>query len=420
MTATIAPPDARVLPPFVRVAAKLFRRGPAVTLREWRKRVLRAAYRRGSTNRARDVPAEEADPVIVESGRALQQQLLDANERKHAALGYRVLMLRPRSLTAEIWFGDLERCMRYAGIDCRVMAHDTPTAESNAAFETFQPNVFIATEAPESLTALDLPFVLSYKRRHGCLRLFIPVWHATGPRANVPSGRSTPEQDEWRRRLRWSGLTADAHFSIFEPEFHQRFSRDSNGPAIDYVTIPMACNPFVDHPVAAVKRHDYLIAASMTDERVEVSYRFLRPILSRYRGLWAGARWGFGAEEGIPPAEMPLHYAQTRIALSPLVGFVHQYAAEMTHRIYAAAGCGAFQLTMPTTITDRYFRPDELVQAASPSEYARLFDHYVDRPLERNAIALAALRRVYAEHTCFHRVDKLVSHWDDWRRQGLF
>jgi spore maturation protein CgeB len=92
----------------------------------------------------------------------------------------------------------------------------------------------------------------------------------------------------------------------------------------------------------------------------------------------------------------------------------------MTHRIYAAAGCGAFQLTMPTTITGRYFQPDELVQAASPSEYARLFDHYVDRPLERNAIALAALRRVYAEHTCFHRVDKLVSHWDNWRRQGLF
>jgi len=158
----------------------------------------------------------------------------------------------------------------------------------------------------------------------------------------------------------------------------------------------------------------------MTDDRVAVSYRFLRPILSRYRGLWAGARWGFGVDKGIPPAEMPLQYAQTRIALNPLVGFVHRYAAELTHRVYAAAGCGAFQLTLPTAITHRYFRPDELVQAASPADYVRLFDHYVDRPQERNAIALAALRRSYAEHTCFHRVDKLVFHWDDWRRRGLF
>ena len=235
------------------------------------------------------------------------------------------------------------------------------------------------------------------------------------PTEQVPSGRSTMDEDEWRRRLQWDGLTADAYFSIFEPEFHERFSHDPRGPAIDYVAVPQACNPFTDYPVAADKRFDYLMATSMTDERVEVSYRFLRPILSRYRGLWAGARWGFGAEQGIPPAQMPLHYSQTRIALSPLVGFVYHYGAEITHRVYAAAACGTFQLTMPTAITGRYFRPDELVQATSPAEYARLFDHYVDRPLERNAVALAALRRVYGEHTCFHRIDKLVSHWDGWR-----
>src|SRR5207344_1056745 len=243
-----------------------------------------------------------------------------------------------------------------------------PTAAINAAFEAFQPNVFITTEATQSLRALDLPFVQRYKRDHGCLRLFIPVWHADAPREHVLSGHSTPEEDAWRRRLRWNGLAADAHFSIFEPEFHARFSHDPAGPKVEFVAIPQACNPFTDYPVSAAKLHDYLIAASMVDDRIDVSYRFLRPILSRYRGLWAGARWGFGVEEGIAPAQMPLHYAQTRIALSPLVGFVHRYGAEVTHRVYAAAGCGAFQLTLPTAITHRYFRPDELVQASSPAE----------------------------------------------------
>ena len=102
------------------------------------------------------------------------------------------------------------------------------------------------------------------------------------------------------------------------------------------------------------------------------------------------------------------------------MAFVRAYAAELTHRVYAAAGCGAFQLTMPTAITGRFFRADELIQAATPAEYLRLFEHYIERPLERNAIALAGLRRAYGEHTCFHRIDKLVSHLDGWRRKGLF
>jgi glycosyl transferase family 1 len=418
MTATLAPPLQLLQWPLVRTAAKVFRRGPAVTVRHWRKRSLRAAYQLGSAG-AGLVQEEQTDPGLVEEGRVLRQRILETNRRKHAAAGYRVLMLRPGSITAEIWFGDLQRCMQHAGIDCHVLPPHTATDAINAAFEELQPNVFIATEATEDLRTLDLPFIFRYKKTRGCLRLLVPVWHANIPRAWVPGVHSTPQLDEWRRRLRWNGLTADAHFSIFEPEFHERFARDADGPAIDYVSIPQACNPFVDHPLAAARTHDYFMAASMTDDRVEVAHRFLRPVLARYRGLWAGPLWGFGTER-IPPAEMPLRYAQSRIALSPLVAFVQEYAAELTHRVYAAAGCGAFQLTMPTAITGRYFRPDELVQAASPAEYLRLFDHYVHRPLERNAIARAALRRAYAEHTCFHRVDKLLHHLNDWRSRGLF
>jgi hypothetical protein len=366
------------------------------------------------------VPTEDTDPTIVATGQALREQLLAANERKHAATGYRVLMFRPGSITAEIWFDGLARCMRHAGIECRVLEPQTPAGEINAAIESFQPNVFIATEATESLHALDLPFLLQYKRRHGCLRLLIPVWYSNTRGATLPPGmHSTPELDEWRRGLRRDGLSADAHFNIFEPEFQARFAPDPGGPAVEYAVIPQACNPFFDYPVPAAKCHDYCMASSMTDDRVAVSYRYLRPILRRYQGLWVGPFWGFGTRY-VAPAEMPLQYAQSRIALSPLVPFVQLYGAELTHRVYAAAACGAFQLTSWTSITGRYFQPDELVQARTPDEFARLFDHYVDRPQERNAIALAALRRAYREHTCFHRVDKLVSHWDEWRHRGLF
>jgi hypothetical protein len=237
--------------------------------------------------------------------------------------------------------------------------------------------------------------------------------------AHAPLRVSSRRQDAWRRTLRRKELLADVHFSIFEPEFHERFQRDPRGPDVDYVTVAQACNPFTDQPLAEAKQYDYFMATSLTDERVEVAHRFLRPILGGYRGLWAGRGWGFGREH-IPPAEMPFHYARARISLSPLVSFVSQFGAELTLRVFVAAGCGSFQLPHTTPITARYFQPDELVQASSPAEFVRLFEHYVDRPAERNAVALRALRRAYGEHTCFHRVDQLMLHFDDWRKRGLF
>jgi len=398
----------------LRAAPRLLRAGMTFPVRYARLKSLRAAYRRGSVNPARDLPCEDADPVIVETGKALTQELLAKNDGKHAAAGYRVLMLNPGSVTAEIWFGGLQACMQHAGIACLVLPPNSTGAAVNAALEAFQPNVLIAAESTATLQALDLRFIQEYKRRRSCLRLFIPVWLA-----HAPGGVSSRRQDAWRRSLRRKELLADVHFSIFEPEFHDRFARDRLGPDTEYVTIAQACNPFTDQPLVEAKQHDYFMATSLTDERVEVTYRFLRPILATYRGLWAGRRWGFGRAH-IPPADMPLHYAQSRVALSPLVQFVSKFGAELTLRVFVAAGCGSFQLTQPTAITERYFRPDELIQADSPEEYVRLFEHYVDRPAERNAVALRALRRVYGEHTCFHRVDRLVHHLDDWRKRGLF
>jgi hypothetical protein len=400
------------MPGWARRAARLCRRAPAVGLREWRKHALRRSYLRGCL--AGNVPPEPADAALVESGQDLRRALLAANEGRHAGSGYRVLMHRPGSITAEIWFGDLAQCLEYTGIACRVLPAAATRQELREAFESLRPNVFIAAESSATLTSLDLDFLHRYKREHGCLRLFVPVWHA-----QAPWFRGSRRDDEQRRDLQRRGLSADAHFSIFEPEFHERFSRDPRGPDIEYVAVPQACNPLNDYPRGMDKCHDWFMAASMTDERVEVCHRYLRPILARHRGDWAGPRWGFGATH-VPPPDMPGRYARARIALSPLVDFVQRYGAEVTHRVFAAAACGAFQITMPTAITHRYFADGELVQAATPDQYARLFEHYWDRRDERNAIAKAALLRVLGQHTGFHRVEQLVAQWDRWRSRGLF
>src|SRR5262245_29261811 len=135
MITTPAPPPERPQAPILRTVTKLFTRAPAVALRHWRRRALQLDYRRGGSSPARDLPAEEADPVIVDTGRKLRQQLLAANEHKHAGAGYRVLMLRPDSITAEIWFGDLHQGMRHAGIECRMLPPHTPSSEINSALD---------------------------------------------------------------------------------------------------------------------------------------------------------------------------------------------------------------------------------------------------------------------------------------------
>ena len=55
----------------LRAAPRLLKAGITFPVRYPRLRSLRAAYRRGSANGARDLPYEEADPVIVETGRTL-------------------------------------------------------------------------------------------------------------------------------------------------------------------------------------------------------------------------------------------------------------------------------------------------------------------------------------------------------------
>lgn len=401
-------------PRILRAAIRLLRQSPALPRKYLRKRALRIAYHEGRGRSARRGAGEPPDDSILEAGTELARQVLDSNLNKHRQSNYRVLVIQPPSITAEFWFGGLRSSMEHTGIACRILPYDANTADIRANIDEFRPNIFIATELPSILRTLDLHYLRAYKRQSGCLRLFVPLLHAGAPVAS-----STAREDEWRWGLRRHGLTADAYFSIFEQDFYERFVRDPDGPEIDFVTVPQACNLFTDRPLPESKTYDYFMAASPTDERLEVTYRFARSIMSDYHGLWAGPRWGFGRTH-VPPEEMPTYYSRTRVALSTLAGFVSSHAAELTHRVFAAAGCGTFQLATATPLAGRYFEPDELVQARSPEEYRRMFDHFVDRPDERNAVALRALHRVYRDHTCFNRIDRLVECWDAWRRRGLF
>ncbi len=80
--------------------------------------------------------------------------------------------------------------------------------------------------------------------------------------------------------------------------------RDRQGPHTDYVTVAQACcNPFTDQPLKENKRHDYFMATSLTDERVQVTYRLLLADPRPLPRALAGAHWGLAYAP--PPLTCP-------------------------------------------------------------------------------------------------------------------
>jgi hypothetical protein len=128
-------------------------------------------------------------------------------------------------------------------------------------------------------------------------------------------------------------------------------------------------------------------------------------------GKWAGDGWGFGGR-AVPPADMPARLGAARIALAPLLPALRRQPFELTHRVYEAAACGAFQITSLSPVTRRFFSDSALVAARDEEEFVRLFEHFIDRPDERNRIAEEALVELYAGHTVFHRIERLMAEMD--------
>lgn len=374
-------------------------------IRTWE---LKRAYTKGrSLNRSGLQRAEQVDQTLVTNGKVLKDQVIERYFDKYKTNKYRILFELPPNGTGVTWFRDLAQCLAHTGIPCALVR-----SETDAFFETweqFQPNVFVSMDTIKVLRSHDWEQINRYKRRQGCLRLLTPVNKYRFPETGMS------REDVWRLKLACSGQTVDAFFSMMVPEYFERFMAEWADAGFKYLCLANACNPFSHFPVDGSRENDYFMVTSYGSERVDVVYRYLKPIFSGYYGLWAGPSWGFG--EGVIERDQLRHYyAHTRIALNPLQEYLVRFPMEITERAFSAAACGAFQITNWTQVTERFFLPDELCWVHSEKEFESAFEYYVNRPDERNAITLRGLERVYKDHTYFHRVDNLVSFLDECER----
>jgi hypothetical protein len=343
--------------------------------------------------------SESADPEIIKVGQDLRNSIIKEYAGKYTHSGYRVLFHIPPAGVGVLWFQDLMQCLEHTGIPC--MAVSMSSNDLKTQWKAFHPNVFISMDLPKVLSSLDLDFIADYKRQVGCCRLFTPITKYRFPQNGMSS------QDHWRLALAQKGRSADAYFCMMAPEWFDEFLAEWGQSGFAYLSLPNGCNPFRHYPVNGVKEWDYFSVTSYSSDRAQVTRRYLKPILENHYGLWAGTGWGFG-EKQIGPAVLRDYYARACILPSPLMPFLTRYRAETTERSFTATACGAFQITNWTPVTNRFFAPDELVCANDPDEFYDKFLFYLHQPDERNQIVLAGLKRVFREHTYFHRIDALV------------
>lgn len=87
-----------------------------------------------------------------------------------------------------------------------------------------------------------------------------------------------------------------------------------------------------------------------------------------------------------------------------------QMKGAVNQRIFDVPAAGAFVLTDWREQMDNLFEPDkEVISYADPGEIPDLVDFYLKNPTARQKIALAARRRILAEHTYEHRLLELIA-----------
>jgi hypothetical protein len=350
--------------------------------------------------------ALDPEPVnvdIVRYGKELRDTVLEKYRDKYKCKPYRFLFQIPPDGLGVIWFKDLMQTLEYAGVRCESIKQSDP--DFLQAWNAFQPNVFISLDAPEVLRSLDLDFICDYKKNHGCLRFFTPITKYRFPEPGISA------EDFWRLELAREGRSVDAFFSMFVNEHFACFWNEWVEVGFQHLSMPHGCNPIYHYPRQGVRDLDYFMATSFGGERVQLTWEYLSPIFKKYNGLWAGPNWGFGLGP-LTSDQLPELYARAKIVPNPLARFLINYPSEITERSFSAIASGVFQITDWTPVTERFYTPDELVTVRSSVEFIEKFDYYIHRPDERERIVSNGLRRVFSEHTYFHRIDGLIQFLD--------
>ncbi|MDF0666442.1 MAG: glycosyltransferase [Nitrospira sp.] len=188
--------------------------------------------------------------------------------------------------------------------------------------------------------------------------------------------------------------------------------------------LPMAAEPNLHRPIV-------LTAADQDEYGADVSfvgagYANRRTVLPRWLSNdWSFKLWG-NEWEGAEGFTSVLQRGGDRIDTETCIKVfnatsinlnLHSYDGDgldpeadfVNPRTFELAACGAFQLVDERSLMPDLFAADELVRFAAVAEVPLLIRAWLDDVPGRRAIAEAARRRVFAQHTYQHRMKELLT-----------
>jgi len=297
---------------------------------------------------------------------------------------------------------DLSECLEHVGIAVMRFGWNDPAYKE--LFRSFRPNVLLSFDNPSALNFLDLEFIRDYKERYGLLRL-LSTHHPKG----IDDRISLSASDEWRLDLLTRGLTADAFFCLMDEGYFDIFLRHWHSTGIKYLSLPMAANPLWHRPRAVAKDLDWAIATNNCDwgVRAELTERYMWKLLTQYRGIIVGADWDPGIAL-IPHREVPELLARARICPSPRIDLSVRFPTEIGGKTFEIPAMGGFILVSRTAALHKFFGPSEIAAVDGPKDFIEKFEFFLHQPEKRYEMVSRAMERVFACHTYFHRIDKLV------------
>jgi spore maturation protein CgeB len=197
--------------------------------------------------------------------------------------------------------------------------------------------------------------------------------------------------------------------SFFEDIYWDTFCNHFWEIGLKYIAVPFAVNPMVHVPTDGNHDLDWGMASSNGDMgvRASITYRYMRRIIRRYQGEIVGNHWG--APIGpIPYSQIPSFHARIRISPNLAAESNIRYPIDCGSKVHELASLGSFQIASENSALRKYYAPDEVVACRNPHEFNDLFDYYIDRPDDRSACVVKAMRRSITENTYFNRINALI------------
>lgn len=338
--------------------------------------------------------AGDEDPLL-RLGQHLRASLLERYRDAFASLDLRVAIHVPDGGAGLYSFTSWVQSLKHMGVDARAI---TDRDRRSDAFKEWQPHILIASDRDSILSGFDWGYLRELRAEKGLVVLLM-VYYEEGDDSGTRARLDTALRE----------CTADMYYFVATPEFNHELFPDYFAAGFEVISIPWSANPLIHYAVSGADEVDYFFVGGNVREKALRALGYLAPIVGTRRGIVLGA--GFGPS--VPKLDQVFsryYYRICRVAPNFHEPLQMECPANVNERTLVIPACGGFELVDHPKALGHFFRPGEIAAVdGGPRDYYEQFRYYLRNPGLRRDLTARGMRRVYAEHTTFHRMEHLLN-----------